>query len=181
MKDANSVEAALLLSGKKFPPMLPRQLRVSRCKAPHKTVRAMERSRPTTSGANTTGLGRSRSTKHVPKPTTEELTLAGRKAKLLGHVAATRGQRPVRPAQPRNRAGKGDILPRTTTNEQVFKSPETIVFEGHRASSKNGKPKGLKMKGSRVKKGKRESNNKARQAQRTSKWREKSGGPKTDS
>ncbi len=68
-QDGNSVEAALLLAGKKFPPLLPRELRVSRCKAPHKTARAVERSQQQQAKALSTGT---KSQKYVPKLTPEE-------------------------------------------------------------------------------------------------------------
>ncbi|KOS18674.1 Nucleolar protein 12 [Escovopsis weberi] len=43
--DGNDVEAALLHDGKKFPPMLPRPLRVTRAKDPRKTASALDKAR----------------------------------------------------------------------------------------------------------------------------------------
>ena len=96
--DGTAVEAALLLAEKKFPPLLPRALRVSRCKAPHKTARAMERvqlrgdapkrddRKPFRSPK---GLKGNDKTGYQPKATAEQQTQAGRAAKLLGRQAAT--------------------------------------------------------------------------------------------
>lgn len=56
----------------------------------------------------------------------------------------------------------------------VLKTPEAIVFEGYRASSKNGRPKDLKLggKGGGKKQGKR----RTRSTKRASEW--KKGGVK---
>lgn len=97
--DGTSVEAALLLAEKKFPPLLPRALRVSRCKAPHKTARALERVQirgdaPKREprfkrGAGGRNKGDSEEkTGYKRKATAEEQTQAGRAAKLLGKQAA---------------------------------------------------------------------------------------------
>ncbi|KMU90216.1 nucleolar protein 12 [Coccidioides immitis H538.4] len=69
--DQNGVEAALLLDGKKFPPMLPRKLRVVRAKRT-----AKKRNDSTSTNPNRMGLGR-------PDP-----SLKGRAAKLLGRAGA---------------------------------------------------------------------------------------------
>jgi nucleolar protein 12 len=156
------VEAAILLNGKKFPPMLPRELRVTRCKAPHKTARAMEarlnRSAPDPSPR---GKKRKRSeSSYVPKPSAELQTLAGRASKLLGRFGAAKlaEQLPgveVEGAPKKKKhqkdkdgktgsPGKAKVVAKELQNG--IKGPEQFVFEGRRASAKDGKPKDLKFK-----------------------------------
>jgi nucleolar protein 12 len=163
--------------------MLPRELRVTRCKAPHKTARAMEaRGQRSTSFADRKGKGggkfdsRKRGGKpetgqYVPKPTAESQTLAGRASKLLGRFGAAQlaGKPPggggagagkshgpnSKKRQDRkelfmNRAaggggGAGEAGAGAGAGE--IKGPEQFVFEGRRASSKDGKPKDLRFKG----------------------------------
>ena len=131
MKDANDVEAALLLDGKKFPPMLPRALRVTRAKDPRKTAQAHERARSKANKSDrTTG-----NMHYTRKITSEELATAGRAGKLLGRAAAAQ--------QSRESAGGG--RKRATELHAGLKPPERIVFEGKRASIKDGRPKDLKL------------------------------------
>ncbi|RAL61671.1 hypothetical protein DID88_002739 [Monilinia fructigena] len=77
-KDANAVEAALLFNEKKYPPMLPRVLRVVRAKAQHKQVS----SRPTAPSA-TKLLGKAGGAK-FKKTGANDTTLGSR-----GHKPAT--------------------------------------------------------------------------------------------
>ncbi|KUI66412.1 Nucleolar protein 12 [Cytospora mali] len=144
--DGNSVEAALLLNGKRFPPMLPRDLRVNRCKAPYKTARAIER-KQTEKIAALKASGKSK-TKYVPKLTAEEQTLAGRAGKLLGHSAAAKARIGKSGGKGRDRRDRGEKRPDKGKKDGhvAFKSPEAIVFEGRRASSRDAKPKDLKQK-----------------------------------
>ncbi|KAK5657133.1 hypothetical protein OQA88_3661 [Cercophora sp. LCS_1] len=180
--DANAVESAVLLNGKKFPPMLPRELRVSRCKAPHKTARAMEAKH----GKNAAPAGKGKPEKkkgngYVPKATAEDKTMAGRAAKLLGKAAAsqlTRGDKKKRRdgGKPR-RESTADTADEKET--KVMKSPEDIVLEGRRASAKDGRPKDLKFKGSggktkRPYHGKKKTTGRA--AARAAKWKGRGGG-----
>ncbi|OKL56784.1 Nucleolar protein 12 [Talaromyces atroroseus] len=59
--DSNCVEAALLLDGKKFPPLLPRKLRVTRArKASKKRETGQPRGAPTTDSARNTLRGRAK-------------------------------------------------------------------------------------------------------------------------
>ncbi|KAK4153301.1 hypothetical protein C8A00DRAFT_33996 [Chaetomidium leptoderma] len=188
--DGNAVESAILLNGKKFPPMLPRELRVTRCKAPHKTARAMEarsgggsgngnamafdrrksgkferkprpqKGRGPATGANQTGGGG-----YVPKPTAESQTLAGRASKLLGRFGAAKfvgkphgsgsggdgrgDKRRDRKDREMNRGGSGagaGAGGEGGGEKSGIKGPEQFVFEGRRASAKDGKPKDLKFK-----------------------------------
>ncbi|KAK7745427.1 Nucleolar protein 12 [Cytospora paraplurivora] len=158
--DGNSVEAALLLNGKRFPPMLPRDLRVNRCKAPYKTARAIEK-KQTEKIAALKATGKAKKG-YVPKLTAEEQTLAGRAGKLLGHSAAAKARISKNGGKPRDRKDRGGKRPDTGKKEggpAAFKSPEAIVFEGRRASSKDAKPKDLRQKqrkaGSKAKKSKK--------------------------
>jgi nucleolar protein 12 len=56
--DENCVEAALLLDGKKFPPLLPRKLRVTRARKMSKKRDSTPRRAPTTDSAHSTLRGR---------------------------------------------------------------------------------------------------------------------------
>ncbi|KAL8350709.1 hypothetical protein RB601_001029 [Gaeumannomyces tritici] len=166
--DVNSVESALLLDGKKFPPLLPRALRVTRCKAPHKTLRAIDRASKTK--ATALANSRAKSTKYVRKVTVEERTGAGRVGKLLGRAAASRSGGSEKSRAHKGR--KGDAVPSTA----LLKTPEEII-EGHRASAKDGKPKDLRFKGSRSKKDKQPaSGNQKRRALRAANWSKKGSG-----
>lgn len=162
--------------------MLPRELRVSRCKAPHKTARAMEarmgkstpfadrnkgngkkfdrtkRGKPDAGSGGATG-------KYVPKPTAESQTLAGRASKLLGRFGAAQlvGKPPhggsKGNAQKRldrkerftNRGGGGGVEAAAAGERSSIKGPEQFVFEGRRASARDGKPKDLKFKKGKAK------------------------------
>ncbi|KFA71507.1 hypothetical protein S40288_08327 [Stachybotrys chartarum IBT 40288] len=124
--DANDVEAALLLDEKKFPPMLPRKLRVTRAKDPRKTSLAQERSRAKSNAAG----GATRDTKYKRKVTAEELSLAGRAGKLLGRAGAAQQRRASRGPRQHTAAAPGEI-----------KTPEQIVFEGTRASANDRQAK----------------------------------------
>lgn len=93
---------------------------------------------------------------------------------------ARRQERPSREEKEASRAAKGEDGPVDVT--KGFKSPEDIVFEGRRASSKDGKPRDLKIKGQGGKKkdprkgGKRSAKD-SRGGQRAAKWKA-SGGKK---
>ena len=119
--DANAVEAALLYNEKKFPPMLPRKLRVSRAKAQKRNPKAGS-DRPTS---------KPRANGYQRKISGEEASKIGRAGKLFGRAAAAKVNQP-------ERSGRND--------SNGFKALEAFVFEGHRASSKGGKA-GLKLGG----------------------------------
>ncbi|KAH0528111.1 hypothetical protein TsFJ059_003013 [Trichoderma semiorbis] len=161
--DANDVEAALLLNGKKFPPMLPRSLRVTRAKDPRKTAQAVERARSKADVAD----GTSRSTKYKPKATPEEQAAAGRTRKLLGRSAAAKQRRP----------GRRSFAPAAKDGEAAaeggIKTPEAIIFEGRRASSRDGLPKDLKMGKKNKKKAGRPMRPQNRSAKRAAAWKKK--------
>ncbi|KAF4594598.1 nucleolar protein 12 [Ophiocordyceps camponoti-floridani] len=154
--DVNTVESALLLDGKRFPPMLPRPLRVTRAKDPRKTSAAQKRINDKTSAA----LNGTRS-RHAPTsrfPRDREAATAGRAGKLLGRAGAAL-QRIKAHGRPfgATLAGK--------------RSPEDIVFEGNRASSRDGRPKDLKLGGKA--KGGRLAKPKGRSAARAAEWKKK--------
>lgn len=126
-EDGMAVEAALGLNEKKFPPMLPRKLRVSRAKAIKRNVKP--RATESTDRPSATGYRR--------KITGEEASQVGRAGKLYGKAAAAQIRRPTARRDVRAPSG-GAELP------NGIRKPESFVFEGHRASSKSGKS-GLKL------------------------------------
>ncbi|KAF5638243.1 nucleolar 12 [Fusarium tjaetaba] len=161
-RDGNDVEAALLLDGKKFPPMLPRKLRVTRAKDPRKTALAQERAR----GKNIVPNGAAKSTKYRHKATPQEQSMAGRTSKLLGRSAAVQQRHKKRPSTQGSSEDAQNI-------PSSIKGPEQFVFEGRRASSKDGTPKDLKL----GKKGKgkgRSGRPQNRGARRAAEWKKKS-------
>jgi len=133
--DENAVEAALQFNEQKYPPLLPRKLRVTRARAQKKKDKkpatSMKASAPREKGA------------YIAKVPEEQSSMQGRARAMLG------------------KAGKAG----------AFKSAESFVFEGHRASSKQGKS-GLKLGG---KKGKSKGPNGRKS--RSSAWKS-SGGKK---
>ncbi|KAM7200440.1 nucleolar protein 12 [Rhypophila sp. PSN 637] len=183
--DGIAVEKAIVLDGKKFPPMLPRALRVNRCKAPHKTKRALEAKQKAE-----VKPGSKKNTTYVPKPTSEDQTLAGRASKLLGRSGAAQLRHKDRSGRfggGDRKEGRSEHRPRPDRDGQqekpTMKSPEDIIFEGRRASAKDGKPKDLKFKGSKnnksVKKvSKRNMKPAGRGAVRAAKWRAEGKAPK---
>lgn len=144
--------------------MLPRELRVTRCKAPHKTARAMEarqsRAPPPTDrrkdGKPGTDDKKAKKDaaggKYVPKITPEAQTLAGRASKLLGRFGAAQfvgkpaGGKDKRRPRDRN-ASRGGETTGGGADGKAIRAPEEFVFEGRRASARDGKPKDLKFKG----------------------------------
>lgn len=133
-EDENAVEAALLLNEKKFPPMLPRKLRVSRAKAQKRNAKPGS-GRP---GSNKTqekgGLGYKR------KISGEEASQMGRAGKLYGRAAAAKMKKPGKgPSSERRASENGGGGEGKKLGEGIL-APESFVFEGHRASSKAGKP-----------------------------------------
>ncbi|KAK5132768.1 hypothetical protein LTR08_008653 [Meristemomyces frigidus] len=149
--DENGVEAALLYNDKKFPPMLPRKLRVTRARAQKKNAKPGS-GRPGAPKPNTSGG-------YQRKVTGAESSHMGRAGKLYGRAAASKMK------QPRTE-GKGGTGPLKSgpnaaplgdgSNRELgegITKPEAFVFEGHRASSKGGKS-GLKLGGKKGAKGK---------------------------
>ncbi|KAH9235902.1 hypothetical protein K456DRAFT_1833281, partial [Colletotrichum gloeosporioides 23] len=164
--DANHVEAALLLDGKKYPPMLPRIMRVTRAKAPHKTALAMERSSKARGQA---ARGAPGSTSYKAKITPEQQSMAGRASRLLGRAGAMREQRKGGDRKPPRASGSGAVP------KDDIKAPEAFIFEGRRASAKDGRPKDLKFGNKRAKvKGRvQKSKPTGRGAKRAEAWKNK--------
>ncbi|OHE92311.1 RNA recognition domain-containing protein [Colletotrichum orchidophilum] len=165
--DGNHVESALLLDGKKYPPMLPRIMRVTRAKAPHKTALAMERTikaRAAQAGAS----GAPGSTKYKAKITPEQQSLAGRAGRLLGRSGARRERGGGDNRKPRPANGSGAIP------KEEMKAPEDFIFEGRRASAKDGRPKDLKFgKRNKAKGGVKKTKPTGRGAKRAAEWKKK--------
>ena len=132
-KDANAVEKALLLAGKKFPPMLPRILRVTRAKNVDKTASGARELK----GASKSSQ-RPNSATHVAKPDPQKLSFNGRAGKLFGRAGAAKlrgtGSNTTSLGQ------RGSI--KSTGGANPF-AATPLIFEGHRASSA-GK-KGVKV------------------------------------
>jgi nucleolar protein 12 len=132
--DENSVEKALLDNEKKFPPMLPRKLRVSRAKAQKRNARPGS-GRP---GSNTKAAAPSG---YQRKITQEEAAQLGRQSKMVGKAGAAAMLKDQQKA-----ANKGPREEKSAHNLAGFKRPEAFVFEGHRATQKQGNA-GLKLGG----------------------------------
>jgi nucleolar protein 12 len=167
------VEAALLFNEKKYPPILPRVLRVVRAKAVHKTALASAASK---AGSKRPRDGNGKPQIYHPKQSSEMSSLHGRAGKLLGRAGAAQLKNKGRSGANDTAIGKrGDADKGGSGIEGILKTPENIVFEGYRASAKSGKPKDLKIggKGGGKKKGK----SKTRSMKRASEWR-KTGGKK---
>ncbi|QDS68530.1 hypothetical protein FKW77_010897 [Venturia effusa] len=145
-KDENSVEAALHHNEKRFPPLLPRKMRVVRAKAIKRNAvnRNPNSSRPSTGVYNR-------------KVTGQEKTLQGRASKMLGRAGAAHVKRDEGAFAAQPEAMKG------------MKRPENFVFEGYRASSKQG-THGLKLGG-----GKKGGKPKGRSARRGTAWKAAGG------
>ncbi|EON62036.1 hypothetical protein W97_01255 [Coniosporium apollinis CBS 100218] len=152
--DENGAEAALLYNDKSFPPLLPRKLRVLRAKAQKRNA-AKIRPPPPRHAAN--GI-------YNPKPQPEHASLAGRAGKLLGRAGAAQ----VLKGQQRPESGKGIGI------GAGIRAPEGFVFEGHRASSKQGKS-GLKLGGAGKKKGKGKGKPTTRSSRRGEAWKAQGG------
>ncbi|KAG8674450.1 Nucleolar protein 12 [Fusarium poae] len=160
--DGNDVEAALLLDGKKFPPMLPRKLRVTRAKDPRKTILAQERAR----GKYIVNNGGPKSTKYKHKATPEEQSMAGRTSKLLGRSAAVQQRHKKRPSAHGESQEAEKPVPE-------IKGPEQFVFEGRRASARDGLPKELKQKQKGKGKGKKSGKPQNHGSKRAAEWKKK--------
>ncbi|OCK77612.1 hypothetical protein K432DRAFT_384551 [Lepidopterella palustris CBS 459.81] len=129
--DENGVEAALQFNDQKFPPLLPRKLRVVRAKA----FKRNAKQNPSSSNKPISD------SIYNPKVSAHEKSMQGRASKLLGRAGAAQV-----------RTGRISFSGPGRPGGTPFKAPETFVFEGHRASSKQG-TSGLKLGGSGKKKG----------------------------
>jgi len=146
------VEKALLYNDKKFPPMLPRIMRVTRAKNPQKK---------TLSEGHTESFRREKpSTKtYKPRIPSDSQTFAGRAGKLLGRAGAAQV-----------RGGESKLGSGGTQINGIPRTPESIVFEGHRASQGTAS---VKMGGSGKKQGKPRTRSSRRGAEFKAKGRKK--------
>jgi nucleolar protein 12 len=159
-QDPNAVEAALLYNDKKFPPMLPRKLRVARAKHINKTASANNSTKPR---FPTTDPTRATNKISSSKSNLQIQSLYGRAPKLLGRAGAAKLRGSVRSA-----VMKGD-----RGISVAKRTPEMVVFEGYRAKS-GARPTGMKISGgSGRRKGGKE---RTRRTARAAAW--KSGGGK---
>ena len=156
IQDEVSAEKALMLHGQKFPPMLPRTLRVTRCKDPKWTVGALEKQRTRIAPSRVANV---KGVEHKPKITPEQKSAAGRAAKLLGKGGASLVW------QGKADSGKSSMA--------TMQSSQQIVFEGRRANAKDGKPEGMKFGKVRGKSHGRKPMN--RSTRRAAEWRKRSG------
>jgi nucleolar protein 12 len=167
------VEAALLFNDKKYPPMLPRVLRVTRAKAIKKTALASQSARPNSKNPKTAN----KSQIYNPKLSSEVSSLQGRAGKLLGRAGAAQlrkreGSGANGMAMGKRGDGKKDES-RGKPIQGIARTPENIVFEGFRANSKS-KPIGLKLGGKGIgKKGKGKP--KSKSSTRAAAWRQTGG------
>jgi nucleolar protein 12 len=124
--DENGVEAALQFHEKQFPPMLPRKLRVTRCRADKKKDKARVAlpSKPNASG-------------FVPKMSAEQKSLQGRARSMLGKVAKVQSSR------------EGFVFEGHRAKEGQGKSG--LKFKGSGGGKKKG-PNGRKSRSSEWKK-----------------------------
>jgi nucleolar protein 12 len=145
--------------------MLPRVLRVTRAKAMKKTALASQHTHPSKRLFPDGSSNPNRERIYRPKISGQHQSLQGRAAKLLGKAGAARFKRTSNTT--------GEEMQPHRRSEGILKTPESIVFEGYRASQKTGKPKNLKLGGSggKKKKGKL----RTRSSRRASEWK-KSGG-----
>ncbi|KAL8683011.1 MAG: hypothetical protein Q9186_001006 [Xanthomendoza sp. 1 TL-2023] len=121
-----AVEKALGYNEKKFPPLLPRILRVTRAKKMTKHSlsksehgnKAHEKARPKTN--------------YTPKVDPAAQSLSGRAGSLFGRAGAA------------HLRGRGGFSERSSVKGagSITKTPEQVVFEGYRASSNNASKQG---------------------------------------
>ncbi len=140
------MEAALLFNDKKFPPLLPRKLRVVRAKG-------VKRNAAKASKGGYTSTSN-------PKSRFKDPSVQGRANKLLGRAGAALART----------ESNGDA-PKAKGNDKQVKPPESFVFEGHRASSKQGKGT-LRLGGSGKKSGGKP---RTRSSKRGAAWRAAGG------
>ncbi|KAH0545065.1 hypothetical protein FGG08_000836 [Glutinoglossum americanum] len=157
--DPNAVETALLYNEKKFPPMLPRKLRVTRAKHINKTASASNSSKPLFPAASAFKSGNKI---YNPKPNSQTRSLHGRASKLLGRAGAAKLRASVREAAKERRGSIGATI----------KTPEVVVFEGYRALS-GAKPTGMRMPGGSRKK--QRGKERTRRTARAAAWKANGG------
>jgi nucleolar protein 12 len=141
--------------------MLPRVLRVTRAKAVKKTALAAQHARQSGRPALKESGNSEGERIYNPKVSAEQKSLQGRAARLLGKSGAARFKKITKLG---NRS-----VPANKQIEGIAKTPESIVFEGYRASAKSNRPKDLKLGGSGG--GKRKGKPGVRSTKRSSEWK----------
>lgn len=138
MKDANGVEKALEYHGKKFPPMLPRLLRVVRAKSiqnqktNHNLQNHQPRTRKKTRTPSNPATTARNDANYTPKLSSEVASLLGRANKLLGRAGAAQ----LRNLEDRNPASSiNDGKKKEQKATKGGRKESGAIFEGHRASS----------------------------------------------
>jgi nucleolar protein 12 len=152
--------------------MLPRILRVVRAKAVKKTALASQSARA--DSKNTKNPNKSQI--YNPKLSSQVSSLQGRAGKLLGKAGAAQFRKGEGSGANGTTMGKIGAGATGKVIEGIAKTPESIVFEGYRASAKSGKPAGLKMGGKGG--GKKNGKPRTRSSKRASDWK-KGGGKKS--
>ncbi|KAL9086944.1 MAG: hypothetical protein Q9159_003906 [Coniocarpon cinnabarinum] len=144
-KDENAVESALLFNDKKFPHMLPRKLRVVRCKKPSQTALALDKNRKRTKEVEKSERAASRTKRQsaatgANKIKPDEQARQGRLKKMLGKAGVAEMRAADKAGRSKSNAGVNGAL-----------RPGSMVFEGHRATSSEGN-RGLKLGATKRKK-----------------------------
>lgn len=156
--------------------MLPRILRVVRAKAMKKTALASSSSKPRHNGSNNP---KDKNRIYNPKVSSEASSLQGRAGKLLGRAgAANYKKKSLTGANDTSVGMRGNVNSYGGGGEieGIAKTPQKIVFEGYRATSKNGRPKDLKLGGKGGGSGKKGGGKpKTRSTRRASEWKKSSG------
>jgi len=156
--------------------MLSRVLRVVRAKAIGKTANAQAANSSRDKNNNTKNTNKQQI--YNPKMSSQDASLRGRAGKLLGRAGAAQFKKRESSGANDTVMGKRGDARRSSVASAIpgiMKTPEAIVFEGYRASSKSGKPKDLKLGGGGGKKGKGKP--RTRSSKRASDW--KKGGGKS--
>ncbi|KAL8655680.1 MAG: hypothetical protein Q9210_000743 [Variospora velana] len=157
-QNENAVEKALLYNDKKFPPLLPRLLRVTRAKKMTRT--ATQNLRHGSVGQATSTSSKAR---YAPRVDPVAHSMSGRAAKLFGRAGA---------AHLKGRGGP-EGAPLMKGPGGVPRAPGQIIFEGYRASSKHSR--GTKAGGSEKKRGKPQTRSGRRGAEFKAKGGKKAG------
>lgn len=159
-KEEISVEAALLHNDKKFPPLLPRKIRVMRAKS----IKRNNPTHPSRSSNAPAGNGPSNRTAN------------GRAGKLFGKAGAAQARK--QESRDRKRQRKAEYIGPGKTNSgdaaatapREFRKPEDFIFEGHRATKND--TTGLRHGGKKNKgKGRPMGKPQNRTTKRTEAWR----------
>lgn len=128
------MEAALLFNDQKFPPLLPRKLRVVRAKA----IKRNAKTKASLAEQNESSSG------YKPKLTAQQISMRGRASKLLGRAGAAQMAKTT--GRFAATGANGTSVGNSRIPGAAIKPPEAFVFEGHRATASQGN-RGLKLGG----------------------------------